>query len=375
MPDEISVAPTRRKPAALSFEAKDIPLADLLLDPNNYRFLDNRDYKRKPKSRYASEKVQTSTLRLLNQDKRYQLSELKKSILTNGYVPMERIIVIPYEPKAGKFLVVEGNRRVAALKSLVQDDEEGVIELSKAEKASFQEIPCAILNVPPSDRARAERIIMGIRHIAGPREWGAYQQAQLVKELHDQENQDFATIGEHLGISTVEVARRYRAMTALKAMEDDELYSEKSEPEFYRLFHELVSLPDVRVRFGWDSETNQFTDHEKAREFFELVAPQTKEALEPKLKAYSDVRKLKLIVGNPTAEEVLLDPTKTFAEALAEATQSRPKPREEKLSFRDFLKETLERVKGMTRQELKELTPDDKKLIKSLVSELNEVTR
>jgi predicted CopG family antitoxin len=359
----------------LNFEAKDISLADLLLDPNNYRFLDNRDYKRKPKNRYASEKVQTSTLRLLSQDKRYQLSELKKSILTNGYVPMERIIVIPYDPKPGKFLVVEGNRRVAALKSLLQDDEEGVIELSEEEKASFKEIPCAILKVPANDRARAERIIMGIRHIAGPREWGAYQQAQLVKELHDQENQDFAAIGEHLGISTVEVARRYRAMTALKGMEDDELYSEKSEPEFYRLFHELVSLPDVRVRFGWDSESNQFTDQEKAREFFELVAPQTKEALEAKLKAYSDVRKLKLIVGNPVAEEVLLDPTKTFAEALAEATQNRPKIKEEKASFSDFLKEALERVKGMTRQELKELNLADKKLIKSLVSELNEIIR
>ncbi len=371
----VSITPTRRKPASLSFEARNIPLSDLLLDPNNYRFLDNKGYKPKPKNRYASEKVQTATLRLLSQDKRYQLSELEKSILTNGYVPMERIIVIPYEHKPGKFLVVEGNRRVAALKSLLQDDEDGVMELSEDEKSSFQEIPCAILKVPVKDRARAERIIMGIRHITGPREWGAYQQAQLVKELHDQENQDFATIGEHLGISTVEVARRYRAMTALKAMEDDELYSEKAEPEFYRLFHELVSLPDVRVRFGWDTETNQFTNQEKAREFFELVAPQTKEAIEPKLKAYSDVRKLKWIVGNPTAEEVLLDPNKSFAEALAEATQDRPKAKEEQAEFGIFLKDSLERVKGMTRQELKDLTPADKKLIKSLVAELSEIIR
>src|SRR5256885_16452067 len=82
----------------MKFESRDIALDDLLLDPNNYRFLDNTDYKPKPQNRYASDKVQSATLRLLAQDKRYQLDELKKSILTNGYVPMERIIVSPYEP-------------------------------------------------------------------------------------------------------------------------------------------------------------------------------------------------------------------------------------------------------------------------------------
>jgi len=80
---------------------------------------------------------------------------------------------------------------------------------------------------------------MGIRHITGPREWGAYQQAKLVKELHDEEGQDFGSIGEHLGISTVEVARRYRAMSALNEMEKDELYGEQFDPDFYRLFHVL----------------------------------------------------------------------------------------------------------------------------------------
>ena len=258
-----SVGPVAVEPAApatppsaatMKFESEDIKISDLLLDPNNYRFLDNKDFKRKPENRYASEKVQGATLRLLTQDKRYQLDELRKSILTNGYVPMERIIVVRYEPKPGKFLVVEGNRRVAALKSLIQDNEEEVLDLTSDQVASFSKIPCAILVVEKAQRRHAERVIMGIRHITGPREWGAYQQAQLIQQLHDEEQQEFASIAEHLGLSTVEVARRYRAMNALKTMERDDLYSEKAEPEFYRLLHELVSLPDVRKRFGWDAD-------------------------------------------------------------------------------------------------------------------------
>jgi DNA-binding Lrp family transcriptional regulator len=214
---------------------------------------------------------------------------------------------------------------------------------------------------------------MGIRHITGPREWGAYQQAELIQQLHNEEAQEFSSIADHLGLSTVEVSRRYRAMNALKAMENDELYAEKAEPEYYRLFHELVSLPEVRTRFGWDSETDQFTNLDKAREFFELIAPQTKEATEAKLKSYSDVRKLKTIITNPAAEEILLDPARSFADALAEASQHRPPTAAQKNPFPDFLADTLTRIQQMTREELKALTPKDKKQIKKLIAELKEV--
>lgn len=374
MPSEtLEVAAPAQSPP-MKFESRDISLDDLLLDPNNYRFLDNKDYKPKPQNRYASEKVQGATLRLLAQDKRYQVDELKKSILTNGYVPMERIIVTPYEQKAGKFLVIEGNRRVAALKSLLQEDDEGVRELSPEQIDSFSKIPCAILLVEEEQRSHASRVIMGIRHITGPREWGAYQQAQLIQQLHDEEGQEFSAIADHLGLSTVEVARRYRAMSALKAMERDELYSEKSEPKYYRLFHELVSLPEVRKRFGWDSESDQFTDIDKAREFFELIAPQTKEASEAKLQSFSDVRKLKHIVGNTAAEEALTDPTKSVADAIAAGSQHRPPPAEERQPFSEFLTSALATVKKMTREELKALTSRDKKTIKALMTELREIT-
>src|SRR2546425_2481211 len=91
-----------------SFKAIDIEVKDLLLDPNNYRFIDNPSYKKKIKTKYHLVSVQESTLRLLEQDRTYQLEELKKSIRTNGYVPMERVIVIPYQYKEKTNLVLEG---------------------------------------------------------------------------------------------------------------------------------------------------------------------------------------------------------------------------------------------------------------------------
>lgn len=83
-----------RTPKKIGFKGANIAIQKPLLDPNNYRFLDNPGYKPKIKTKLHLPAVQEATIRLLERDKKYQL-ELKKSILTNGYVPMERIIVVP----------------------------------------------------------------------------------------------------------------------------------------------------------------------------------------------------------------------------------------------------------------------------------------
>jgi ParB-like chromosome segregation protein Spo0J len=305
-----SIKPTES--TVFDFQAQEVRVDRLLLDPNNYRFLDRRKFKKKAATRFHEETVQTATLESLEQA--YQLDELKQSILTNGYVPMERIIIVPYKPRTGYYLVVEGNRRVAALKSLLRDRSEGAITLSQKQVLSFSKIPCAVLTGTGTSLKHAERVIMGIRHIAGPKEWGAYQQAILVSELKDDEALEFAQIAEMLGTSSIEASRRYRAIGALKAMEADEHYAKKAEPKFYRLFHEMVSLPDVRERFGWSTETNAFIDTEKARLFFDLISPDGKH--DAKLQTFGDVRKLKFVIGNNKAEDLLFDSSKQYSEAV-----------------------------------------------------------
>jgi hypothetical protein len=314
-------APAAPRPASSPFQftAEELPVTRLLLDPNNYRFWDHRRFKRKVSNRFHEQKVQTATLENLEQN--YQLDELKNSILVNGYVPMERIIVTPYPHSATKYVVIEGNRRVAALKSLIKDADEGVIALSAAQRDSLLKIPCAVLKSKGKDLRHAERVIMGIRHIAGPKEWGAYQQALLVAELKDDEALEFKEIGSMLGISFVEAARRYRAISALQYMEKDDLFGSSAQPDFYRLFHEMVSSPEIRDKFGWSQEANTFEDREAARQFFELISGSG--SGDPKLKTYGDVRRLKIIVSNALAFESLLDPEQTFVEALRIAEENK----------------------------------------------------
>jgi hypothetical protein len=347
--------------APFQFETKDVNLDRLLLDPNNYRFLDRKKFKKKAAIRFHENTVQRATLDTLEQA--YQLDELKQSILVNGYVPMERIIVVSYAPKPGWYLVVEGNRRVASLKSLLKDEKEGAIHLTPLQRKSFSKVPCAILKSSGSTLQHAERVIMGIRHIAGPKEWGAYQQALLVSDLKEAEGQDFSSIGEMLGISSVEAARRFRAVSALRQMEQDELFSKQAEPSFYRLFHELVSIPEVRSRFGWSADDNAFTDIEKAREFFGLISSDG--AHEAKLQSYGDVRKLRSVVGNSKAEESLFNRDEPLSDAIRIGEQGKAQT-----DPTDLLTDAKNSLAGIGILQAQKLSAADLPLVEELIAVL-----
>src|SRR4051794_11934706 len=108
----------------------------LLLDPNNYRFHDLQDYRRViNRSRYAEPGVQQRALDLLQNTDSFELDALKDSIATNGFVPLEQIVVEAFEGDAGLFLVIEGNRRVAAVKSLLAEQDSGSIDIPEVKLA------------------------------------------------------------------------------------------------------------------------------------------------------------------------------------------------------------------------------------------------
>ena len=105
---------------------------DLLLDPNNYRFHDLEGYKPViSRSRFADPMVQNRAMYLLQSTEKFELQALKDSILTNGYVPLERIVLEEYDDieNRKRYVVVEGNRRVAGIKSLLEDYSKAVVDI------------------------------------------------------------------------------------------------------------------------------------------------------------------------------------------------------------------------------------------------------
>ena len=314
----------------MQIEARKIKPDDLLLDPNNYRFHDITGYRPVNKLRYAEEGVQERALDLLTSTPGFELGALRDSIVSNGFVPFEQIVVERYAPvkDSEKFLVVEGNRRVAAIKTLLRDQRAGTIELTAMVTASIAEFTVQEILGTDAERGEYQKTLMAIRHVTGVREWGSYQQAKLIVEMYESgSRREFGEIAQRIGINAREVARRYRASKALAQMEEDEEFGEFASPKLYSFFHEAVSQPKVREWLGYSDRTFRAEDETARRVFYELLSPRevNGETLPPKLQnANQQVRLLKDIVDKAIPRKILADPERTLEDAKKAAETEMP---------------------------------------------------
>lgn len=351
----------------------------LLLDPNNYRFHDLPGYRKVNRARYSEPGVQSRALQFLTETPSFDLNALRESIISNGFVPFEQIVVEAYNTDKGKpstYLVIEGNRRTAAIKTLLSDHSGGALTLRKEVLETISEISVIEVTGSEAERSRYQKTLMAIRHVAGIREWGPYQQARLVVEMYDNEEHAFGPVAQRIGISAREVARRYRASKALEQMEQDEEFGEYADPKLYSFFHEAVSQPKVREWLQFSDQTYRAENEENRRVFYELLSPREVEGerREPKLQnANRQVRLLKDIVDKPVPLKILVDPEKTFEDAVKAAEVENP-PDETGM---------LEHALGVALQALRQpsidawLSPDDKakELWKDFVSVVDKIRK
>ena len=89
-------------------KTKEIRVADLQLDTTNYRTGKQDD--------------QRDSIRALIEEQKNKLVNLAKDIIENGLSPLETILVVAVPDARSRYTVVEGNRRIAAMKLVMQPD-------------------------------------------------------------------------------------------------------------------------------------------------------------------------------------------------------------------------------------------------------------
>ncbi len=87
---------------------KPVRVVDLQLDTGNYRTGKQSD--------------QREAIRALIEEQKHKLVRLAQDILENGLSPLERIMASPVADDKKRYTVIEGNRRIAAIKLLFQPD-------------------------------------------------------------------------------------------------------------------------------------------------------------------------------------------------------------------------------------------------------------
>ena len=149
--------------------------SQLLLDPNNARLFD-RPIKRVEldSSQIEADDIQKKVMAELAKSK-HGLDQLMFSIESQGFINLDTLLVKPLDGTS-KYIVLEGNRRTAAIKSLLSQD-----NIEDAVKQSLRNVAVKELRLSKGEDEEEEvQKIVSMRHLSGPKEWSPIARASAI---------------------------------------------------------------------------------------------------------------------------------------------------------------------------------------------------
>jgi hypothetical protein len=192
-----------------------VPTKLLEFDPNNPRLIEDG----------TDEPDDSQIIKILADGS--DLAELVASIAANGYIDIEPLIV---QRKGHRFRVLEGNRRLAAIRILQRPElakGTGIVvpTMSSDAKKSLNEVTVYAVSSP--DQARD---FIGFKHINGPHKWDAIAKARFAADWYKKERQRGVTlekIAQRLGDGHDTVVRLVNGMFVLDQAEETKVYELK----------------------------------------------------------------------------------------------------------------------------------------------------
>lgn len=206
-----------------------VHIKDLFLDPENPRLPESVERDQQSMLDYIAETT--------------SIEELMEAIAENDFFQGEPIIVVPDQKNKGKYIVVEGNRRLTAVKLLHDPaicSSPGVRMRAIAGEAKYKpdEIPVVTRNT------RSEVLpYLGFRHITGVKQWEPLAKARYIEQLFAltdnklQAKIRYTDIARAIGSRRDHIKRNLDALAVYKVIEDAD-------------FYEIERLDDKSIKFA-----------------------------------------------------------------------------------------------------------------------------
>ena len=250
------------------------------------------------------------------------VQDLIASIKANGWLDIDPILV--ERKDKGRFLVVEGNRRVATLKYLQRRYDEDAIDLGKLDSSIFSALP-AVLYQDTNERDRF--VMMGLHHISGKRRWPAINRARAMENLLPHFQGDADAVCRALGVSKREFNLSVRTLALVHVYEKSD-YGDQLQSEQYNLFREVLKSEAMRTWLGWDHATHNAFNQANINQLFSWMSREADpdngdedgqdvdvgSSSDPVITTGGHVRELAKIIADPEAVK-RLDETRSLQEA------------------------------------------------------------
>jgi len=168
------------------------------------------------------------------------VEEIVLSIKASGFFPFEPLYGIN---EGGKLIIIEGNRRLAAVKAILDTSlvnfpgvNKNALNVSDEIRLSLESLP--IIIVP--DRQSAWKFI-GFKHINGAQKWGSYAKAQYISEIHNDYGVPLVEIASQLGDTFNTVEKLYQGLQVINQAENEGLFDRTDIPASRLYFSHLYT--------------------------------------------------------------------------------------------------------------------------------------
>lgn len=187
----------------LNTDVEYLPIDNLRLDWSNPRF---------PSEQHERDRSQSDLIRLM--DRYYNPLAVARSIAQHGYFNSEPLIAIA---EGSTYRVLEGNRRLAALKILRDADLRTQLAVSNTgwRRIAVTDPPSTVPVLVVQNEEDVDALL-GFRHISGIEPWSPFQQAQFIAKLVDDRGLSLEAVADVVGRPLTEVRSMYRDFDVLR---------------------------------------------------------------------------------------------------------------------------------------------------------------
>lgn len=237
--------------------------------------------------------------------------ELVQSISASGFFDHEALIVATED---GKDIVIEGNRRLAAVKVLRNPGlaaEKGwqVPKITAAARKRLDHLPAIRHSREESWR------YLGFKHVNGPAKWGSYAKAMYIADVHRKYKVSLSDIAHQIGDRHRTVQRLFRGLMVLDQAEKAKVFDRDDRSNRHFSFSHLytgLDYPGISTLLGVAAKEDESTSPVPAKNIRALgelcvwLYGSRKEKREPVVRSQNpDLRTLDAILESREATEAL----------------------------------------------------------------------
>jgi hypothetical protein len=280
----------------INVKPRRVQLSQIFLDPNNPR-LQTPDKLKISDSRIVEQRIQDSCLKELKEE---GIRDLTESIRNSGFWTVDRIVLRPLKDK---FVVIEGNRRVAALKTLEESYVRGRVSLPKKVYEGFKEFDALLYCGNNPD---ISWIIQGFRHSPGIMSWESYPQAMFLAKFEKESKKSPDEIASILGYKTPVVTHLMRSYYGFEDAKKDEEYGSELSPEKFGHFDEIIFKKDsLQTWLGWDDKKRGFANKKNLKLYLNWATIPYEETKKPRIDISTTTRDVLSVIVQEKYQKIL----------------------------------------------------------------------